>query len=182
MQAHVRHLAFLGGLALLGVQTACQMLQQQQPDIKTEENAIRQADMDWSKAAASKDVDKVVSYYVEDGAVYTPNAPIAAGRPAIKVAWTGMVNLPGFMVNWVPSRVEVARSADLGWSTGTYTLTTSVPGSSATDHGKYVAVWKKQPDGSWKVQADIFNSDLPAAGISTSAQRSQTLTPPPPAQ
>lgn len=182
MRAHFRHLALLGSLAVIGFQTGCQVLQQQ-ADVKGEENAVRQADMDWSKAAASKDVDKVVSFYAEDGAIYTPNAPIAAGHPAIKVAWTGMVNLPGFMVNWVPSRVEVARSADIAWSTGTYTMTSNVPGNATTtDHGKYVAVWKKQGDGSWKVEADIFNSDLPASGTTTSAQRTQSLLPAPPAQ
>jgi uncharacterized protein (TIGR02246 family) len=180
MRAHLRHFALAGGLALIGMQTACQVLQPQ-ADAKNEENTVRQADMDWSKAAASKDVDKVVAYYAEDGAIYAPNAPIAAGRPAIKVAWTGMVNLPGFMVNWVPSRVEVARSADVAWSTGTYTMTSSVPGSSTTDHGKYVAVWKKQQDGSWKVETDIFNSDLPTSAT-TSAQRTQPLVPPPPVQ
>ena len=31
------------------------------------------------------------------------------------------------------------------------------------DRGKFVEVWKKQADGKWKVVADIFNSDLPAA-------------------
>jgi len=30
------------------------------------------------------------------------------------------------------------------------------------DKGKYVTVYRKQPDGKWKVVADIFNSDLPA--------------------
>ena len=179
MQAHLRHFALLGGLALLGMQTACQVLQQQPTDVKNEENAGRQADMDWSKAAASKDVDKVVSYYAEDGAIYAPNTPLAAGRPAIKVAWTGMVNLPGFMVNWVPSRVEVARSGDLAWSTGTYTMTTSVPGTANTDHGKYVAVWKKQSDGNWKVQADIFNSDMPASSTTSAQRTSQPLMPAP---
>jgi hypothetical protein len=92
-----------------------------------------------------------------------------------------MVNLPGFMVNWAPSRVEVARSGDLAWSTGTYTQSSSLSGTPSTDHGKYVAVWKKQQDGSWKVQADIFNSDLPS-NTTTSAQQTQSLTPAPPAQ
>jgi ketosteroid isomerase-like protein len=34
-------------------------------------------------------------------------------------------------------------------------------GSPIMDRGKYVAVWKKQADGSWKVAAESFNSDLP---------------------
>jgi ketosteroid isomerase-like protein len=34
-------------------------------------------------------------------------------------------------------------------------------GKAMNDVGKYVAVWKKQPDGSWKMIRDIYNSDLP---------------------
>jgi ketosteroid isomerase-like protein len=30
-----------------------------------------------------------------------------------------------------------------------------------TDKGKYVTIWRKQPDGSWKVVEDMFNSDIP---------------------
>jgi ketosteroid isomerase-like protein len=29
------------------------------------------------------------------------------------------------------------------------------------DRGKYLEIWKRQADGSWKVALDIFNSDLP---------------------
>lgn len=29
------------------------------------------------------------------------------------------------------------------------------------DTGKYLTVWKKQPDGNWKIVRDIFNSDKP---------------------
>lgn len=147
-------------------------------DSRADENAIRQADLDWSKAAAGKDIEKVLSYYAEDGAVYPPNAPMAAGKPAIRVAWTGMINLPGFGISWAPSRVEAAKSGDVGWSTGTYNLTLNVPGTPANDHGKYVVVWKKQSDGNWKVVADIFNSDVPAA-VPPGPQQSQSLNPPP---
>ena len=34
-------------------------------------------------------------------------------------------------------------------------------GKTVSDKGKYLTVWKKQPDGSWKVLLDIYNSDLP---------------------
>ena len=180
MQVRVPHLVLLAGITLAATQIACQA--PQQPDTRADESAIRQADIDWAKAAAAKDVDKIVSYYADDGSVYPPNAAVAAGKPAIKVAWTGMVNLPGFMISWVPSRVEAAKSGDIGWSTGTYNLTTSVSGTAANDHGKYVVVWKKQQDGNWKAVADIFNSDLPASPPPPTAAQSQSLTPPPPPQ
>src|SRR5438034_242791 len=138
MQARVPHLALLAGLALATVQIACQSFQQQPDTRAADESAIRQADIEWAKAAAAKDIDKIVSFYADDGSAYPPNQPMAAGKPAVKVAWTGMVNLPGFMISWVPSRVEAAKSGDIGWSSGTYNLNMSVSGSPASDHGKYV--------------------------------------------
>jgi hypothetical protein len=41
------------------------------------EQALRDADDAWSKAAASKDLEKTVSYYSADTIVLPPNAPIA---------------------------------------------------------------------------------------------------------
>ncbi len=60
-----------------------------------------------------------------------------------------------------PTKVEASRGGDLGYSIGTYELTTYDPtGKPVTDCSKYVAVWKKQADGNWKAVADIFNSML----------------------
>jgi ketosteroid isomerase-like protein len=35
-------------------------------------------------------------------------------------------------------------------------------GKPMTDKGKYLEVWKKQADGTWKCVVDMFNTDLPA--------------------
>jgi ketosteroid isomerase-like protein len=40
-----------------------------------------------------------------------------------------------------------------------------------TDRGKYLAVWKKQADGSWKCVADMFNTDLPPASAPPPVQK-----------
>jgi uncharacterized protein (TIGR02246 family) len=180
MQARVP-LFPVAGILVLALQPGCQVAQQQPAaDIHAEENAIRNADIEWSKAAAAKDIDKTVSYYTEDGAMLPPNAPIAAGKPAIRTAWAGMFNMPGFVINWSPARVEVSKSGDLGWSTGTYNLSMNPQGKAVNDHGKYVEVWKKQPDGKWLVAADIANSDMPESGASPAPVQSRALTPPPP--
>jgi len=69
---------------------------------------------------------------------------------------------PGFSVRWQPTKVEVARSSDIGCVYGTYEMTMNDPaGKPMTDHGKYVESWRKQADGSWKWIVDTFNSDLP---------------------
>ena len=46
-----------------------------------------------------------------------------------------------------------------GSITHTQRLTVGPQGTVNTDVGKYVVVWKKQPDKQWKVIADIFNTD-----------------------
>jgi ketosteroid isomerase-like protein len=59
--------------------------------------------------------------------------------------------------------VEVARSGDLAYAIGTYTLTMKdSQGKPIADRGKFMEVWKRQPDGKWKAVADTYNSDLPS--------------------
>ncbi len=135
------------------------------PDTRAaDEAAIREADIAWSKATATKNVDTVVAYYSDDASMFPANAPIATGKEAIGKTWAQLFEMPGFSVQWQPAKVEAARSGDFGYSQGTYELTFNDPkGNPVTDRGKYVVVWKKQADGTWKAAADIFNSDLPAA-------------------
>jgi ketosteroid isomerase-like protein len=60
-----------------------------------------------------------------------------------------------------------AHSGDLGYTIGAYEMTFNDPtGKTVSDKGKYVTVWKKQKDGSWKVLLDVFNTDLPPTGAS----------------
>ena len=35
-------------------------------------------------------------------------------------------------------------------------------GTPTIDKGKYIEIWKKQADGSWKLAMDMLNSDLAA--------------------
>lgn len=123
-------------------------------------DAIKNADAQWAAAAAAKDVDKSASFCGADAAILVPNAPAAEGKDAIHKWFQDTFNTPGFKLAWHATNAEAAKSGDLGYSTGKYELSyTDSSGKQVTDHGKYVTVWKKQPDGRWKVVRDIFNSD-----------------------
>jgi ketosteroid isomerase-like protein len=126
------------------------------------EDAIRAADQQWMKVFADKDLEKSVVFCAADGSVLAPNAPIAVGRDAIGKLFSGFFALPGLKIGWHPDKAQVAKSGELGYTSGVYQMTFNDPsGKPVSDTGKYVTIWKKQSDGSWKVLFDIFNSDLP---------------------
>jgi uncharacterized protein (TIGR02246 family) len=126
------------------------------------EQALRDLDAQWSKAAEAKDLDKTVSYYSKDAIVLPPNGPAANTKEAIRKVWGDMLAV---IVNgsWKATSVEVAKSGDMAYLSGTYEFTTKdTSGNQVNDRGKYLAVFEKQADGKWKCGADIWNSDLPA--------------------
>ena len=127
-------------------------------------DAIRMADRQWMAAYAAKDADRSAAFMAPDGAIYAPNAPAAQGLEAVKNMAADMFKLPDVKLSWTPTSVEAAKSGDLGFSSGTYEFSFKDPsGKTISDKGKYVTVWEKQADGSWKVVRDIFNSDMPSA-------------------
>jgi ketosteroid isomerase-like protein len=127
-----------------------------------DEQSLRAADIAWSDAAGRKDLDAVVGYMTEDGETLAPNEPAAHGADAIRASWKGLLALPDLVIKWEPKRVQVASSGDIGYTSGTWTLTFTGPnGKPVSDHGKYLEVWKKI-DGKWKCTLDMYNSDVPA--------------------
>ena len=125
--------------------------------------AIKDKEVAWSKDCASKDPAKFASYYADDATFMMPNEPILHGASNVKGAVGPMMQDQNFALSFQGDKVEV--SGDLAYTQGTYSMTTTdQKGNPATDKGKYLTVWKKQADGSWKVIEDIFNSDLPVGG------------------
>ena len=122
------------------------------------EQAVRDADEQWSRAAVAKDLDRTVSFYAKDALVLPPNRPAVTTRDGIRNLWKGFLDSLT-EISWTTTRVETARSGDIAYLTGTYQMTMK---DGTKDRGKFLDVWKKQADGSWKVAVDMVNSDLSA--------------------
>ena len=126
------------------------------------EQALRDADDQWSKAAGAHDLEKTVSFYSSDAIVLPPNGAAITTKDGIHDMWKQIIRDMQSM-SWKATRVEVAKSGDLGYITGAYEMSIKdETGKLINDKGKYLEVWKKQSDGSWKCSADMFSSDLPA--------------------
>jgi ketosteroid isomerase-like protein len=127
------------------------------------EQLLRDLDAQWAKAAAAKDVEQTIAYYSDDAIVLPPNATSAATKEAGRNVWRDMFASPGLVISWQPTRVQVAKSGEMGWVSGTYELTMNdASGKPINDRGKYLEVWEKQSDENWKCRADMWNSDLAA--------------------
>jgi len=123
-------------------------------------SAIRDNESTFTKSAIAKDFGKMVSLYTEDAALLPPNGPAVQGREAIQ-KW--MAQFPP-MSTFTIDAVDIDGRGDLAYVRGNYNLTMNPPGAApASDRGKFVEIWRKQSDGSWKMKWDIFNSDLPPA-------------------
>ena len=126
------------------------------------EDAVLAADAAWMKVYAAKDLDKSVAFFDDQGSMMAPNSPIATGKDALTKLIGSAFAIPDYKLAWHAKQVGVARSGELGYTSGIYDLSfKDASGRTISDKGKCLTVWKKEADGSWKVLLDMFNSDLP---------------------
>ncbi len=154
----------IGSITLLGmpllVMGAC--AQPPKVDVEAERASLLAADKAWSQMVS--DMDKVTSVLADDAVFLGEGMPKITGRAAIRQAWMDMSKAPGFSIGWVPEGAVVAQSGDLGYTFGSNEIgANDAKGARVTTKGKYVTIWRKQADGSWRAVVDIGNGDAPPA-------------------
>ena len=158
-----RYLSSFACIGLLVLTAACTSTapDTRQADIK----AVKGVEAAWVDDIATKDVDKFAGYYSDDASLLMPNAPIITGKENIKAALKPMLADPNFALTFESTQAEASKGGDFVYTVGTYSMTMSRPKDKTpvTDKGKYLTVFKKQADGSWKAVADMISSDMPAA-------------------
>ena len=109
--------------------------------------------------------DGYVSGASEDVIMLPPNGKRVEGRQAVRDWALQQTSSAGFSAKWAAERVEVATSGDLAYAIGSYELSVmDAEGNAVSDQGKWMDAFRKGADGSWKITAMTFNSDLPVQG------------------
>jgi ketosteroid isomerase-like protein len=126
-------------------------------DVAKERKALMDADTQFARDTAERGVEGWVSWFTDDGTMYPPARDAIEGRAAIREQMGDLYDprsgQGGLRLDWQPIRAEVSESGELGWTTGTSKLVTTA----GMRQGRYITVWRKQADGSWKVWADLGN-------------------------
>jgi len=111
-------------------------------------------------ANTSKDWNRYVEvYYAPDAVVMPSNMEVVRGRDAIAAFLGGFPSFTEFR----SSHVEVDGVGDIAYVWGTFSMNVLVAETheSIPDRGKFIEIWRRQPDGRWLITHDIFNSDMP---------------------
>lgn len=106
-----------------------------------------------------------MDFLAEDSILFRPG-PVAGKK------WIEEHPAPPTLLTWEPAFAEVAQSGDLGYTTGPWEIRPSGPEDKPPAYGHFVSVWRRQPDGAWKVVVDLGISHAAPTGSSKAPQPS----------
>lgn len=95
-----------------------------------------------------------------------PHEQPVTGRQGVIDWFSGVVKQARTVAVLVPQR-EVIVTGDFGIERGSFIwkVAPTAGGSEIEDRGNFLAIWQRQPDGSWKAKYDIWNSTLPVPAM-----------------
>ena len=119
--------------------------------------AMIAAEISFSKLSQEKGNRKALLQFIDsNGVLLRPNSYPLVGGNAIDLI--SQANDSSYSMNWQPMGAGVAESGELGYTYGVYTV--SLKNKDTLIHGTYVNIWKKQPDGTWKLALDSGNEGI----------------------
>jgi ketosteroid isomerase-like protein len=126
------------------------------------DDPIFQARQDYQKAIRTGDIELLLSLAAEDIVWMPPNDTTLFGRAEFKEWIQEYFEYFRFAAYTEPER-DVVVSGELAIERTSY-MVSIVPAKGPTrirDDGKMLTIWKRQPDGSWKIWRGIWNSIKP---------------------
>jgi len=124
-------------------------LMAQEPDSSSELFKMREAEQNFAKASVMYGRNAAFVENFADESVLFTDKWITTGKQFSKDRKTAPV-----VLKWEPEYMDIADSRDFGFSTGPWEAQEYRPGTPPLYSGYFLTVWKKQPDGTWKVILD----------------------------
>ena len=127
--------------------------------------AIKADEAKWNQQLKQKDTEGLASHYADDAYFVGPGAAPSDGSTAVRQFYANALTDPAIDAHIASDKVDVAASGDMAYTRGKFTekYTDKKTGKVMSLNGSYLSVYKKQPDGSWKMVEDFAVGDPDSA-------------------
>jgi ketosteroid isomerase-like protein len=136
------------------------------------EAQARAADLAFSAASAAHDQRAFAALLAAD-AVFVSRDGVAMGPAAIGIDWGPLLAPGGPTLAWAPDAVRASGVGDLVMTRGAWTLTSAEGGPAGS--GRYVTIWRREPDGTLRAALDATDTPLPPESARATRQVLQHL-------
>ena len=125
---------------------------------------VRQAELAFAKSVMD-DRPELFAAHLDEHAVFVGSSGVTRGKAAVVEAWKGYFGDKRPFFEWHPEIVELSGDGELGLSRGPWTYRgTGSDGQPVEASGTFNSVWRRQPDGSWRVVFDAGCGACPVCG------------------
>ena len=130
----------------------------------TKEKMLKKVE-EWNKqfsaAMIANDKATMLSFYAADAYSLPSYTPMLVGKKAIENSMNMDENSEMKILSFKFNTKDLWMSEDIMCEVGTYDLSMAMGNQSniTKDHGKYLTIYQKQKDGTWKIKADMWNTD-----------------------
>ncbi|MCH7769575.1 MAG: DUF4440 domain-containing protein [Bacteroidetes bacterium] len=115
----------------------------------------------FSQMMVDNDLEGMLSYYAENPISMPSYQPMLRGLDAMRESHKQQHEMGMKITAFELTATDVILEGNIAVEIGTYTISMDMPEmGSMDDHGKYMTVWEKQDDGSMKIKADTWNTDM----------------------
>jgi uncharacterized protein (TIGR02246 family) len=115
----------------------------------------------FAKAFNRGDTAGIAALFARDALRLTPNGPIMKGRKAIEANSAEAIKSGQKNIKF--TAIRGGSDGNLAYHVGRFAVDVPTAGGTRKERGKYVDIYKRQKNGSWKIAVTIYNSDLPVA-------------------
>jgi uncharacterized protein (TIGR02246 family) len=118
----------------------------------------------WEEAANRGEVERIMEIYAPDAVILPPGGPVIEGSETIRELFRQEFERFDTKLAFTTQEIEV--EGDMAFRRGRYVWrgTPRLSGQTVETTNKFLEVWRRQPDGSWKISVDMWNPGEPATG------------------
>src|SRR5205807_7163812 len=116
------------------------------------EKQWRDTDLEFSKQTGIRRLEAWMEFFADDAAIIRDGKTIT-GKQSIRELYAPLFANKEFSLSWIPTKVEVSKDGNLGYTYGDFEARTG----QKISRGMYVTAWRKE-DGKWKAVLDTGSS------------------------